>query len=194
VGAAVGPSRTGRNNRDCMSAGVWGSPAGVSHKSHDRTGSIAGGMLRVTDEVEGGLWDRLEATWPCSMIRIYLRPRMDRRGRSLNSPPTSVCRTRRSVGRWCVTASPDCLATRTDGSFGSGSCRLVLDHVCCSLRAGLSPSLNEVDRPVGVAWRASGHPIVASESALAEIERLIRLDFPAMSETDRSSIESSTRV
>jgi hypothetical protein len=40
----------------------------------------------------------------------------------------------------------------------------------------------------------SGHAVVASQSVIAEIERLIRLDFPAMSEADRSSIEPSTQV
>jgi hypothetical protein len=82
-----------------------------------------------------------------------------------------------------------------DGSFGSGGLADLFWITFAALfgLACLHPSMTStaLSAPLG---QQSGHAVVASESALAEIERLIGLDFPEMSETDRSSIESSTRV
>jgi hypothetical protein len=59
--------------------------------------------------------------------------------------------------------------------------------------ACLHPSMKStaLSAPLG---ELGGHAVVASESALAETERLVRLDLPAMSETAYSSVESNTQV
>jgi|TARA_R110002110_G_scaffold58456_2_gene166096 hypothetical protein len=82
-----------------------------------------------------------------------------------------------------------------DGSFGSGGLADLFWIMFAALfgLACLHPSMKStaLSAPLG---ELGGHAVVASESALAETERLVRLDLPAMSETAYSSVESNTQV